>query len=69
MMGSNEHGKLGVGSDSEIIGEPTLIETLRPQVIKEVSLGYSHALAITSLDELYGWGDGLSLGIGTKETQ
>ncbi len=59
MMGSNKHGKLGIGLSYEQcqkIAQPVLVNELTNSHIVDVSLGKSHSLAVCSKGKIYAWG-------------
>ena len=59
--GYGAYGRLGIGG-SENIATPTVISSLttRGVIVKKLAIhsGGKHCLAVTSLGELYAWGEG-----------
>ena len=64
MFGSNSKGKQGLNSNIPYVSEPSLIDSLSKIEVQDIALGYNHAICITKQGELYGWGEGVGLGIG-----
>jgi alpha-tubulin suppressor-like RCC1 family protein len=59
MLGSNKHGKLGIGLTQEQclkISQPVLVNELSSSHVVDVSLGKSHTLAICSKGKVFAWG-------------
>eukprot|EP01083_Nonionella_stella_P148429 469770_1 len=55
--GRSECGQCGNGQNNKMIFEPTCIETLRKQFIKEVDCGYRHTLLVRSDGVLFATGE------------
>ena len=71
-MGSNAHGRLGVGNQSLTHSPiPSLVESLIDEKIVAVSCGPTHNVAISEIGEVYSWGlgDSGSLGLGNTLTK
>jgi alpha-tubulin suppressor-like RCC1 family protein len=71
MMGSNQHGKLGLGDRSlTYSASPHLVEALEAEPCCLLSCGGNHSAVITSSNELFTWGLGQfgALGTGSLET-
>lgn len=56
VWGKSKRGQLGLGKDITEAVLPTRVEALLDQEIVKVSLGWSHALALTKDGKLFGWG-------------
>jgi alpha-tubulin suppressor-like RCC1 family protein len=59
VMGSNIHGKLGVGMSYEQcnkVTKPVLVNEVTNNSIIDVALGKSHSLAVCSKGKVYAWG-------------
>ena len=65
--GRNEYGRLGLGPDSEEPATPTLIQSLKGVKITSVEAGGSCSFAITATGDLYSWGMGTNLQLGSGE--
>jgi alpha-tubulin suppressor-like RCC1 family protein len=64
-MGSNSHGKLGIGSKHVTHSKsPQLIEALLGPLVTQVSCGDHHSAVITSSGECYTWGSGTAGALG-----
>jgi alpha-tubulin suppressor-like RCC1 family protein len=68
MMGSNSHGQLGIqqaGLPTPVkVGSPSLVESLKPFCVEQVSCGSDFTLAIVrskdievTRNEVYSWGN------------
>jgi len=58
-MGSNKHGKLGLGLTFEQchkVTKPVLVNEITNSTILDVSLGKSHSLAVCSKGKVFAWG-------------
>jgi len=64
-MGSNSHGKLGIGSKHLTHSKtPHLIEALLGPLVTQISCGDHHSAVITSSGECYTWGRGTDGALG-----
>ncbi len=55
--GSNDHGKLGVGSDPSSLSSTHTPQMVYTQGVKTIDLGYEHACVALNNQEGYCWGD------------
>ncbi len=56
-MGSNQDGKLGIGSSRILSANvPTLVESLDHTQLVSVSCGWTHTVALASTGQVYSWG-------------
>ena len=59
MVGSNKHGKLGIGltyEQCQKISQPVLVSELSSSHITDISLSKSHSLAICNRGRVFAWG-------------
>lgn len=59
VMGSNKHGKLGLGLPYEEcarVFEPTVVTSLQGVTVLDVSLGKAHGLCACDSGRIYAWG-------------
>ncbi len=59
MVGSNKHGKLGIGltyEQCQKISQPVLVSELSNSHIVDISLAKSHSLAVCSKGRVFAWG-------------
>jgi regulator of chromosome condensation len=65
-LGRHDYGRLGLGSDSDTVGLPTLIPALADVKCVEIACGNCVSYAISDKGKVYSWGMGSSsqLGIG-----
>ncbi|OMJ71846.1 hypothetical protein SteCoe_29834 [Stentor coeruleus] len=71
-MGSNIHGKLGIGDKSiSYSSSPCLVESLSSHISTKISCGWGHTAVITSQNLLFTWGLGQygALGTGNLDDQ
>jgi alpha-tubulin suppressor-like RCC1 family protein len=71
-MGSNSHGKLGIGDKSiSYSASPCLVESLSSHLSTKISCGWGHTAILTSQNLLFTWGLGQygALGTGNLEDQ
>eukprot|EP00741_Cyanophora_paradoxa_P009380 tig00000144_g9086.t1 len=68
--GRGKHGRLGHGDEKDAF-LPQEIDMLRSKQIVQISAGGAHSAALTSLGDLYMWGNGQAgqLGLGEKHDQ
>src|SRR5690349_9185009 len=55
-LGHNDRGVCGLGHEM-VVNEPNVIQELCHKSVKQFFNGYNFALALTSDNVLYGWGD------------
>ncbi|KAG5885881.1 hypothetical protein JTB14_019144 [Gonioctena quinquepunctata] len=65
-FGSGENGKLGHGEIAKVY-RPKIIEALQGLVIQKVCAGTSFSMALTTLGQVYTWGSGPILGMGSAD--
>ncbi|KAK9884642.1 hypothetical protein WA026_007479 [Henosepilachna vigintioctopunctata] len=65
-FGSGENGKLGHGEIAKVF-RPKLIEALQGLTIQKVCAGTSFSIALTAAGQVYAWGSGAILGIGSAD--
>ena len=66
-IGRKDYGRLGLGNTPEDVTELKLIEALKDKEIVNISRGEAQSFAITKEGQLYAWGMGSSLQLGTGE--
>ncbi|XP_055844135.1 regulator of chromosome condensation [Episyrphus balteatus] len=66
-IGRKDYGRLGLGNTPEDVTELKLIEALKDKEIVNISRGEAQSFAITKDGQLYAWGMGSSLQLGTGE--
>jgi alpha-tubulin suppressor-like RCC1 family protein len=57
-FGLNHHGQCGNGNDNVRVWEPELVQGFGGEHVVQVSLGFSHALAVTESGRAFSWGKG-----------
>ncbi|XP_009946693.1 PREDICTED: probable E3 ubiquitin-protein ligase HERC3, partial [Leptosomus discolor] len=67
--GQNAHGQLGVGSQTTLISQPQLVETLKGISLAQIAAGGAHSAAVSLSGAVYSWGknDFGQLGLGDTE--
>lgn len=56
-MGSNQHGKLGIGrKDLEWVSTPHIVKSIQMYSCKQVSWGWEHTAAVMKNGDFYIWG-------------
>ncbi|XP_074033510.1 probable E3 ubiquitin-protein ligase HERC1 isoform X2 [Leptinotarsa decemlineata] len=65
-FGSGENGKLGHGEIAKVY-RPKVIEALQGLVIQKVCAGTSFSMAVTTMGQVYTWGSGPVLGMGSAD--
>ncbi|XP_050515460.1 probable E3 ubiquitin-protein ligase HERC1 isoform X1 [Diabrotica virgifera virgifera] len=65
-FGSGENGKLGHGEIAKVY-KPKIIEALQGLVIQKVCAGNSFSVALTTMGQVYTWGSGPILGMGSAD--
>ena len=70
-MGSNVHGRLGIGPGVNSINSPTLVESVQKLKARDVSCGEGFGLMMAEKGTVYSWGSGQTgaLGLSILETQ
>ncbi|XP_048876533.1 probable E3 ubiquitin-protein ligase HERC1 isoform X3 [Brienomyrus brachyistius] len=66
-FGGGDNGKLGHG-DTNRVYRPKVIEALHGFIIRKVCAGSQSSLALTSAGQVFAWGCGSCLGLGSSET-
>ncbi|XP_055910321.1 regulator of chromosome condensation [Eupeodes corollae] len=66
-IGRKDYGRLGLGNTPEDVTELQLIKALSDKKIVNISRGEAQSFAITEDGQLYAWGMGSSLQLGTGE--
>lgn len=54
--GANNHGQLGVGSNTEFCDRPQLLQCLRGIPVAQVAAGAYHSFVVSKSGALFGWG-------------
>ncbi|KAL3277276.1 hypothetical protein HHI36_012626 [Cryptolaemus montrouzieri] len=65
-FGSGENGKLGHGEIAKVF-RPKLIESLQGLTIQKVCAGTCFSMALTTSGQVFAWGSGAILGIGSAD--
>ncbi|XP_030752542.1 probable E3 ubiquitin-protein ligase HERC1 [Sitophilus oryzae] len=65
-FGSGDNGKLGHGEIAKVY-KPKLIEALQGLIIQKVCAGTSFSVALTNMGQVYTWGTGPALGMGSAD--
>ncbi|KAL1506224.1 hypothetical protein ABEB36_005622 [Hypothenemus hampei] len=65
-FGSGENGKLGHGEIAKVC-RPKIIEGLQGLVIQKVCAATSSSLALTTMGQVYTWGSGPTVGLGSAD--
>ena len=69
-LGSNQHGKLGIGSkDINYVSTPHLVKNIHMYQIKQVSCGWEHTAAVMNNGDFYVWGSAKYGAIGASSTK
>ena len=68
-MGRAEYGRLGVGEDAKETSTPVPVIALDNSPISEIACGEAVSLAVSSKGDLYSWGFGSCLQLGTGEDE
>lgn len=68
-MGRAEYGRLGLGEDAKETSTPVLVAALDSNPICKIACGESVSLAVSSKGDLYSWGFGSCLQLGTGEDE
>ncbi|XP_019763936.2 probable E3 ubiquitin-protein ligase HERC1 isoform X1 [Dendroctonus ponderosae] len=66
-FGSGENGKLGHGEIAKVC-KPKVIEALQGLIIQKVCAATSFSVALTTSGQVYTWGSGPVLGVGTADS-
>lgn len=66
-FGSNIHGQLGLGFESEKVTKPTLIKSLNGVPIAFMSCGGNHSFLISKSGAVFGWGKNLLGQLGVND--
>lgn len=64
-IGRKEYGRLGLGDVAEDVEELQLVPSLKKKVVVEIACGEISSFAITQDGNVYSWGMGTSLQLGT----
>jgi E3 ubiquitin-protein ligase HERC4 len=67
-FGSNLHGQLGLGFESDKVAKPTLIKSLSGIPIAYLSCGGNHSFVISKSGAVFGWGKNLYGQLGLNDT-
>ena len=68
-MGSNEHGKLGIGSSHSyvpMVKSPMLISSLASHKMVDISFNEKHSVALSSNKTAFSWGYAAEGALGYK---
>ncbi|XP_076258464.1 putative E3 ubiquitin-protein ligase HERC1 isoform X2 [Rhynchophorus ferrugineus] len=65
-FGNGENGKLGHGEIAKVF-KPKVIEALQGLIIQKVCAGTSFSVALTNMGQVYTWGTGPALGMGSAD--
>lgn len=68
-MGRAEYGRLGLGGDAKETTSPVLVAALEWNPICKIACGEAVSLAVSSKGDLYSWGFGSCLQLGTGEDE
>jgi X-linked retinitis pigmentosa GTPase regulator len=66
-MGSNAHGKLGLGVQSPSVNSPTMVKHIRMYSWEQVSCGWDHTACILNGGDFYVWGSWKYGAVGSNE--
>ena len=66
-IGRAEYGRLGVGEDSKETSTPVQVKSLQSEIIGKIACGEAVSFAVSHSGELYSWGFGSCLQLGTGE--
>jgi len=64
--GGGEHGQLGIG-DKTNRHVPSLVESLKNEILLQAALGWSHSVALSDKGVVYSWGNGDHGKLGHKD--
>lgn len=68
-MGRAEYGRLGLGENVKETSTPVQVTALDSNPIREIACGEAVSLAVSSKGDLYSWGFGSCLQLGTGEDE
>ncbi|KAK2567315.1 Regulator of chromosome condensation [Acropora cervicornis] len=68
-MGRAEYGRLGLGEDAKETSLPVLVTALESNPIQEIACGEAVSFAVSRNGDLYSWGFGSCLQLGTAEDE
>ena len=68
-MGRAEYGRLGLGEDAKETSLPVLVTALESNPIQEIACGEAVSFALSRNGDLYSWGFGSCLQLGTAEDE
>jgi alpha-tubulin suppressor-like RCC1 family protein len=68
-FGMNHYGQCGIGNDNVRVWEPTEVKGFGDEHVVQVSLGFSHALAVTESGRVFSWGKGERGQLGRPENK
>ena len=68
-MGRAEYGRLGLGEDAKETAMPVQVTALDSNRIQEIACGEAVSLAVSTKGDLYSWGFGSCLQLGTGEDE
>lgn len=68
-MGRAEYGRLGLGEDAKETSLPVLVTALESNPIQEIACGEAVSFAVSRSGDLYSWGFGSCLQLGTAEDE
>lgn len=68
-IGRHEYGRLGLGQDAAEVSEPVQVASLNNENISMVACGEAVSFAISSKGDLFSWGLGSCLQLGTGEEE
>ncbi|XP_033122882.1 regulator of chromosome condensation-like [Anneissia japonica] len=66
-LGRIDYGRLGLGENVEESHKPQIVETIKKKKVTSIDCGASMSIAATKEGEVYSWGMGSSLQLGTGE--
>lgn len=66
-FGSNLHGQLGLGFETEKVTKPTLVKSLAGVPIALLSCGGNHSFVVTKSGAVFGWGKNLYGQLGVND--
>ena len=59
VWGNGEQGQLGLGSRVKLMECPTLVTSLKHEVVLDIVCGETHVLCVTELGRVFAWGQGV----------
>lgn len=68
-MGRAEYGRLGLGEDAKETSLPVLVTALESNPIQQIACGEAVSFAVSRNGDLYSWGFGSCLQLGTAEDE